>query len=62
MHHAKILYHRENRSKIDHIIPITDGDLPALIFRVKDIHNLNKMLQIKNYVCIVPKLMMRNVI
>lgn len=60
INHTKILYYRENRSIINHIVPIIKGHFP-FILGINDLHDIRKVLQIEDYVCNIPRLMKKNI-
>lgn len=61
VNHATILLHTETRAKLNHIIPIKDGGLP-IILRITDLSNISKIMQINDYVCIIPASLRKNML
>lgn len=61
INHAKILFHTETRAKLDHIIPVKDGS-PPLILRTTDLRYVRKVLQINDYICIIPESLKKNML
>jgi len=61
INHTKILFHIETRAKFNHIIPIKPGG-PPLILRITDLHYISKILQIDDYICIIPKSLKKNML